>query len=495
MLSVTTYLTTDIAAIPLFWIVPLALYLLTFILAFARRRLYPRRAVRNLAPIVVLLLALILLSEATEPVFILVPLHLAGFFVLALTCHDELAQARPAPSRLTEFYLALAVGGALGGVFNGLLAPLLFNGLVEYPAVLVAACLLRYRRPSGGTPPSWRDLGWPALLGAGTAAALVAVRRLGMPPGKLVVATVLGPAYVLCATFLDRPLRFALGVTALFLAGLAYEGVHGRTLYRERSFFGVHRVAIDPERRYRQLVHGSTVHGRQSIDPERLSEPLTYYHRTGPIGRVFGQFSGRFAKPHVGLVGLGAGSLAAYGEAGQELTFFEIDPVVARIAGDPEYFTFLHDCPARVHVRLGDARLSLGDEPDGRFGMLVIDAFSSDAIPLHLLTREALQLYLRKLAPDGVLAFHVSNRYLKLEDVLADLARDAGLHCYSRNDLNLDDDERAEGKSPSQWVVLVRQPEHFGALRTRMWDRLPGREGVTVWTDQFSNLLTIFKWE
>jgi hypothetical protein len=493
MLSVTTYLTTDIAAIPLLWVVPLSLYLVTFILAFARRRLVPRSSLRHLQPLVILLLALVLLSEATEPVVVLVALHLGGFLAIALACHGELADDRPAPRYLTEFYLWLAAGGALGGIFNGLLAPLLFNSIAEYPAALVLAALL-LSPPKPGWAPR-RDLAWAVAFGAATALWLVLCQALGLPPGQLTLAVVFGPAAVVCYTFWAHRLRFALGVAALLASGVLYHGVHGRSLYRERSFFGVHRVTREPGGGFNELVHGNTVHGRQSLDPERRRLPLTYYHPTGPIGRLFPSFTGSRAKRRVAVVGLGAGSLAAYAQAGQQWTFYEIDPAVARIAQDPRFFTFLSDCPAEVTIRLGDARLTLADAPDQAYDLLVIDAFSSDAIPLHLLTREALHLYLCKLTPDGLLAFHVSNRYLSFEQILADLAQDAGLPCYSKHDLNLLDAEREEGKSPSQWVCLPRRKEDEPLLRWRLWERVPPRPHVPVWTDEFSNLLGILKWE
>jgi hypothetical protein len=495
MLSVTTYLTTDIAAIPLLWVVPLALYLLTFILAFGRRRLIPRRWVRQLQPLLAVMLAVVFLSEATEPVWLLVSLHLAGFTVAALWCHGELAGDRPAARHLTEFYLWLSVGGALGGLFNGLLAPVVFSGLLEYPLILVLAALLRCW-PRAGAPRrelNRADLVRPALLGVGTALLVLVLQALGLPPGQLTMAVVFGPSAVVCYTFVDHPSRYAFGLAALLMAGHAYHGIHGRPLYRERSFFGVHRVNLDGQRGCHLLVHGNTVHGMQFLDPDKRRQPLTYYHPDGPIGRIFRQFSGPDAKPHVAVVGLGAGSLAAYGEPGQHFTFYEIDPMVARIARDPTFFTFLADCPAQVEIELGDARLTLADAPNGRYGLLVIDAFSSDAIPLHLLTREALGLYLTKLADDGVLAFHISNRYLELAPVLANLAADAGLLAFGRDDLSVSEEEAADGKSPSRWVILVRDRNHLGSAARKMWFPLRPDPSFPLFTDSYSNLLRVFQ--
>jgi spermidine synthase len=241
------------------------------------------------------------------------------------------------------------------------------------------------------------------------------------------------------------------------------------------------------------LVHGNTFHGRQSL--AHREEPLAYYHRTGPMGQVFAAFAGARPLPEVAVVGLGAGSLAAYAESGQRWTYYEIDPTVVRIARDPRYFTFLQDCRAPLEDVLGDARLTLHQAQERRYDLLIIDAFSSDAIPLHLLTREALHLYLAKLKPDGILAFNISNRYLDLEPVLAALARDANLVCLTQQDLELSEAEKNEGKSPSQWVVMARRKQDLGKLaQDGRWREAKGRRDLAVWTDDFSNLFRVFQW-
>jgi hypothetical protein len=223
---------------------------------------------------------------------------------------------------------------------------------------------------------------------------------------------------------------------------------------------------------------------------------LAYFSRSGPIGQVFTEFSGDSAKRHVAIVGLGAGSLAAYGEHGQEFTFFEIDPVVRHIAQDPNYFTFLRDSQAKVDIVMGDARLTLQEVPDKSYEMLVIDAFSSDAIPLHLLTREALQIYLNKTSDDCILAFNISNRYLDLEPILADLARDAGLVGRIQHDRSPTEEQKEAGKAPSIWAVMARRPSDLGKLvRNIHWNELTGRRDRKVWTDDFSNIFSVFKWK
>ncbi len=489
-LSVTTYLTTDIAAIPLLWVVPLAIYLLTFVLVFARRPLLPHALLLRWLPLVVLLVTLVLLSEATEPIGVVIGLHLLCLFWVSMVCHGELARSRPPGERLTEFYLWLAVGGVLGGLFNALVAPLLFQSVVEYPLVLVLACLLRPREG----PITALDIALPLVLGGMTAGLVLGGQALGVEPGPVSVALMFAVPAVICYTFHTRGVMYGLGLGAVLLAGSLYQGVHGRTQFRTRSFFGVHRVTVDPEHGYRELVHGNTIHGRQRLDPGQRDIPLTYYHRTGPIVQVFRLFDGDTRLDNVGLVGLGAGSLASYGLKGQHWTFYEIDPAVERIAR--EQFTFLNDSPARPTIVLGDARLTLAHAEE-RHGLLVVDAFSSDAIPVHLLTREALAVYRSRLSDGGLLAFNISNRYLELEPVLAALAADAQprLVCLSKEDRNLSEEERAEGKSPSHWVVLASRPEDVQRLKRAGWSEARPRPGLAVWTDDYCNLWGVFRWE
>jgi SAM-dependent methyltransferase len=499
MLGVTTYLSTDIATIPLLWIVPLALYLLTFILVFAKRQLLPRAVLGRILPgLTLLLFLLILLHDMQPPAWLVIFLHLFTFFVLALYCHGELAADRPRPDQLTEFYLWLGVGGALGGLFNALLAPLLFTQVLEYPLALILACAMRYQVGRGDSPTPQSPMTWavPAVLGLLTAGLIVSLQAYDVEPAQLRAGLMFGVPAVLCYTQVDRPLRFALCLGAMLLASFLYVGKEGRTIFSGRSFFGVLRVTTDRDSHFHQVVHGNTVHGRQSLDPGRRHEPLAYYHRTGPAGRLFETLDRKLSGAKIAVVGLGAGSLACYAQPDQEWTFYEIDPLVERIARDPKYFTFLEDCRARkVNVVLGDGRLRLREAPDECYELILLDAFSSDAVPVHLLTREALQLYLRKLAKGGVLVFHISNRYLDLQPVLAALARDAKLLCRFRDDLIVTPKEEEEGKEKSQWAVMAGAPESLGPLaRSSAWIALEGKREADVWTDHFSNILGIFMW-
>ncbi len=500
MLGLTTYVTTDLATVPLLWVLPLVLYLFTFMAAFARRSLLPPVLFLRLLPILALVQA-VMLSETQLPLQWQLGLHLLTFFCAAMVCHGELARDRPPAEHLTVFYLLMSAGGCLGGLFNALIAPQIFNSVTEYPLALVAAFLLcppRARRretpESAAARARFRrsDLLWPALLGALALLALIAAHHFRIPEGWQGKAVLLGALCLACFVFVERPVRFGLGLGAL-LAALALDpGELREELHRERSFFGVHRVTVNAWNGAHELYHGTTLHGMLEWQPAPKGEPLTYYTRSGPIGQVFGAHPPR-PGGHTAVVGLGIGTLAAYAPAGHRVTYYEIDPEVLRIASNPRFFTFLRDARARgaaLDVVLGDARLTLADGPDAAYDQLAIDAFSSDAIPTHLLTREAVRLYVAKLAPRGLLALHISNRHLELSPVVAALAADAGLACRSRRDSKVD----ATHKS-SQRAVLARADRDFGALtRDPEWPPLRPDPRFRLWTDDYSNLLNVLVW-
>jgi hypothetical protein len=506
MLSVTNYLTTDIAAIPLLWVLPLSLYLLTFILVFARRTILPLPVVLRWMPAVVVTLVLLLLAEGMKPpVNVAIGVHLFGLFWIGMACHGLLAADRPPVGRLTEFYLWLSVGGVFGGLFNSLLAPLVFSSILEYPVILVVACLLRPAPPADPKREPVRrrlDLALPLTLGVATAGLILACQWSGVPPGRASIALMFGWPIIVGYTFFARPLRFGLGIAAILVASGLYPGMHGKVEYRTRTFFGVHRVTLDPSGRFRSLAHGNTVHGRQSLDPGRRGEPLTYYDRHGPVGNFFAALEDGQEDPRlrrVGLIGLGCGTIAAYARPGQHWTYFEIDPAVGRIAQNPDLFTYCSDAEARgarIDVVYGDARLTLGRSGE-RFGVIVIDAFSSDTIPVHLLTREALRVYLDHLEDGGLLLFNISNDYLDLEPLLAALADDCQppLVCRVRDNLWLQKPEKEAGMTPSQWAVMARSQ---GDLPPRMrqrasWHKPAARPGLRAWTDDFSNLFEVLR--
>lgn len=502
--GVTTYISTDVAAVPLLWVLPLALYLLTFILMFAQRPWPRQQTLLKAFPLAVLGQTFFFAIQDLRPLWLLLGLHLLVFFLVALTCHGELARLRPAAGYLTEFYLWLSLGGVLAGVFNTILAPQIFDALLEYPLVMITACLLLPLAPQPAKVKlEWLDVWLPMCLFL-LLASFIPVVRANVDDLALRASLLYGLPAAICYLFLNHPVRFALGVAALLLAGgVNTDDARGQLVDRARSFFGILRVVDvkdqdDPAVTFRRFVHGSTLHGMQRIDEGHERAPLTYYYHNGPIGQLFEAFAGPEAKQRVAVLGLGAGTLATYAESGQTWTFFEIDPEVVRVAW--EDFTFLKDAAARgvaVHVVLGDGRLALGQVPDANFDLLFADAFSSDAVPVHLLTREAVQLYISKLAAHGVLVVNVTNRCLDLEPVVAGLAEELSLTARIREEspATLTSEDKKQGKAPSRWIVLARQPADLGGLVDDIrWRPLRPQAGVAVWSDDYSNLLSVFRW-
>ncbi len=456
MLGCTSHLSADVTTVPLMWIAPLAVYLLSFIFAFARAT--PARVHRAMVPALPVMLGVQLASEGTVGLGTTVAIHLMTLFVAATVSHGELARSRPPARWLSEYYLWLAAGGALGSCFNALIAPLVFDWVVEYPLALALAAFL--------LPPLFPGTRHPMLGMANRAVPVVA--------GCIVAAIV----------FLNRH---------QFIQD-------ARLVSEERTFFGVYRIVRDSKDATCALLHGQTWHGMeiQSDDPRQRRVPLLYYFPTGPIGQVFFAFHGPHAKARTAVIGLGIGALAGYAESGQEFTFYEIDPGVAQIARDKRYFTYLADAEARgakVRVVLGDARLALQRDQDHRYGMIILDAFSDDAIPAHLLTREAFELYQERLDEDGLLALHITNVHVNLEPIVAELAWDQKLVALIQADTDLLPEERRRGKSPSTWVVLARQREHLEPLsESKRWRPLQRPSSPILWRDDYTNLLPFLRW-
>jgi hypothetical protein len=290
-----------------------------------------------------------------------------------------------------------------------------------------------------------------------------------------------------------RPVRFALSLGAVIVAAALVTGVGRTTLHAERNFFGVLRVTSDDDRDLHSFLHGSTVHGRQNTAPGRRCDPLSYYHREGPLGRIFAQFQQSSASPNIAVIGLGVGGTLSYSRPNERWTFYEINPAVVSVAKSREYFTYLSECAAApVDIVLGDARLKLQSAPDHSYNLLILDAFSSDSIPVHLMTQQALDLYLSKVTPGGLIVFHISNRNLDLSDVVADLAKSRGLSGLSLLDMT---PAEPNGRDPSHWVVLARDRADYGGLANEPLARVLVSTGAEdVWTDDFSNILSVFKW-
>ncbi len=495
MLGVTTALTTELPPIPLLWVLPLALYLLSFILVFAKKPVGYQGTVVEAIPILLLLVAFPIASKSVlSPIFAIL-LYLTVLFLACMACHGELAISRPSASYLTRFYLCVSAGGVLGGLFNAIIAPVVFKSVVELPIGLFLLALAIALLSSHTRKNSLNRLDFilPAALGVGVALLVLWLRSTTFRASPLMSLAVFAGPLLVCFSFSRRPLRFALGFGSLLLASGLYSGPYGRVLLTERSFFGVYRVSED--RGYRQLLHGSTIHGIQSMDPARGSEPLSYYYETGPIGQVFRSPSISEQLREVAVVGLGAGSLACYSEPWRHFTFYEIDPLVERIARNPRYFTFLRDCSPETQIVIGDARLSLRSASVHKYDLVVVDAFSSDTVPVHLVTREAIELYLAKLADHGLMAFNISNRYLDMRPVLGELAHDAGLASIVQDDVRVGADELSRGKFASTWVLMARQRSDFASLASQPnWHDLQLQSGSRLWTDDYSSIINIIHW-
>ena len=486
LVGVTAHLSMDVAAVPLLWVVPLALYLLTFALVFASKPVIPHHLVLKLFPAVAIALAGLFWLRL--PLWFSVIAHLVGFFAMAMMCHGELARQRPEANRATEFYLFMSLGGVIGGALSALLAPLIFNSVLEYPLAIALACWLR---PTRTTETRWQayllDIALPLLLFAATRPELFQLMPQAVRSGMVFVALCALAFFAFAAR--NRPLRFALFIAALlsFVPDRAISDM--KPLLELRSFFGVHRVSSGQEGAVHILTHGTTIHGMQYTDPARRCEPMTYYTKDGPFSQALASRTGPLRRDRVGIIGLGAGGTSVYRKPGEDWTYYEIDPLVRHIATETPYFTFLSDCAPGARIELGDARLTLHAAPPRSFDVLVLDAFSSDAIPVHLLTREAMTLYLDKLRVGGIILLHVSNRYLDLAPVLARIAEDMQLEFrmqqYRMKALNV---------TYSDWVVLARSRDDLGVMAAdARWQQSKVGVSAPLWTDSFSNILDVLK--
>ena len=492
VVAVTAAISTDVAAAPFLWVLPLALYLLTFVAIFRDRAWMAHGTVLSLVPFaaVALIATAFGLSQAYWSGTL--ALHLVGFAVLALACHGELYRRRPAPARLTEFYLWTSFGGVIGGAFAGLLAPHVFNGIAEYPILILAALLAMPGVFAGGPRRFLRQSG-PGLLLVALAAVVVWL-DIRVPP-KATLPLYVGVILLAGVMLLVRRQAacfFSLALLAFVIAVLE----PGLTRVEQvRSFFGVHRVVENVERTHRLLLHGTTLHGGERVREADGSpvtgrpEPLTYYYFGGPIGdAIAASRAAQGGLARVAAVGLGTGSLACHRHDGEAWTFFELDPHVVRIARDPALFRFLSACGTDVQIVLGDARLTLAASPE-RYDVIVLDAFSSDSIPVHLLTRQAFAGYLSRLTAHGVIVFHVSNRHMALQRPVAAVGSAEGLIVYGKTDYP-PDKPGDELRTQAEVVVLARDLRDLGDLPAQPgWKRLDPDPRVAAWTDDYADVL------
>ncbi|HWV41911.1 fused MFS/spermidine synthase [Pseudorhodoplanes sp.] len=491
LIAITAHISTDIAAAPFLWVVPLALYLATFVIAFQSRPLLPHRFVTFVAPVAVILLVVSLALGSADQIVVLISLNLVGFFILALMCHGELARRRPPARYLTSFYLYLSLGGVIGGIFAGLVAQRLFSWVAEYPLLIIAAALCR---PGLVWPPKRRELAFLAVIAAGAAFAIYAAYVWGYEFTDNAFNLSVAALLVLAFGFSHFVLTFA-GLIAASLVFVVLFGADAGKRDFVRSFFGVHKVMESDGGQFRILKHGTIEHGAQRIRDAHgrpitgRPKPITYYHDASPM--VQGLVAAREKRGgpiNVAVVGLGTGTLACQMKPGDQLTYYEIDPTVVRIAKDPKRFTFLFECAPDAKIVIGDARLTLAAAPDGQYDILIVDAFSSDAIPTHLLTREAMAIFKEKIKPDGMILMHISNKHMTLAPVVAGVA-DANDMVSRANDSDegYDDDNHIFG---SMVVAVARRDEDFGELAKKDgWVEQEPDEDEWVWTDDYSNVI------
>ncbi len=501
LLGLTNFISTDIASVPLLWIIPLTLYLLSFILVFSKWAAPIHRFMLTLQPIVLLpFIAYSFINPAIVAFRVNLFLHLLAFFLAIMVCHGELARLRPPTRYLTRYYLIMSFAGMLGGMFNTFIAPFIFNAVYEYPIMIIAALLLR---PNPKTEHDWKkqvllDSAWPiAFLVLGLT---VYASTDNLPEYLDAIGVTLLLLTGLNYSFHRRSLSLSLftGIILFFTLGL--HSLLSNTLYQERTFFGVlsvrESVLLNEQNQpeiYHELFHGTTKHGAERLAPELRTLPLTYYSRPGPMGQLFKTYDTVNENWSIGVVGLGAGALACYAKPGQHWTFYEIDPLVLTIAENTDYFYYLKLCSHNTVMQIGDARLSLQQEPDKKFDLLILDAFSSDAVPTHLLTREAIKLYFRKLKSDGILAFHITNRHLDLKKVLSNHAKQLDLTALVQE---FKSDKQTPLVVDTDWAVMSKDTKKLALLkqsRLGNWQKMPLYFDIRPWTDDFTNIVSIWK--
>lgn len=506
--GVTLYITTDVASIPLLWVIPLALYLLTFVLVFSDKPVGMRMARYLHIPAATTIL-MVYLSDLGYDMWLML-VHLAAFFLIVMSCHSSLSQSRPAAAKLTHFYLWISLGGVLGGIFNIFVAPHLFTNITEYPLMIflsVAVCMPPRLLQS---IPWKREVALPAgiilftsfvfyliLVNSESIAASISRQsdEVHYAVWELVYELVRMVVVVMLCFGAQRYIAFRGSLFLSLLVGFfVMSSVYPdrEYMFEKRNIFGVSRVFYVPDINVNLYRHGTTDHGKQSRDPERRLELTSYYGY--PLGMVFealGQDKKLAGKP-VAAIGLGVGTVACYGTPGQQFDFFEIDSLVLKIAENENLFTYLRDCPPEINVEIGDGRINLAKKENGRYGIAIIDAFTSDAVPMHLMTLEAVSMYLDKLADGGVLAFNVSNRHLDLMPVLSTIAHQLGIQAYAYRFFQGEDDTLLDS---ADWVVLTRD-ENFGERLQKLngdWVHLEDNNPDELWRDDFSNIFDALK--
>ncbi len=499
LLGLTNFISTDIASVPLLWIIPLTVYLFSFVLVFSRWNDKSHAWFVRLQPIFLIpFVAYAFINPADLPYWVYLVFHVIAFFFAIMVCHGELAAQRPHSAHLTTYYLIMSFAGMLGGMFNTFVAPFVFNGIYEYPLMIIAALLLRPSLKKLSLPEIGMQLIDPLLLLAIGVGIYFSVDNLiGYFDGIVISLCLLTIAVYFMRR---RVVAYAGLIGVIIMSAMVVHHSESHTLMQERTFFGVMAVresVLTDEKgqleTYHELFHGTTKHGAQRLIPTESKTPLTYYSRPSPMGQLFKTFDAQNENWNIGVVGLGAGALTCYAKPSQTWTLYEIDPLVVDIAKNPAYFSYLSQCAPNAVSEIGDARLSLQNKPDGTFDLLMMDAFSSDAVPTHLLTREAIELYFKKLKPNGILAFHITNRHLLLKKVVS-------IHAEQMKLAALIQEFKPQTDAPlivaTDWVVLAKNPETLKPLQTSQigsWQKMPLYFDMPAWTDDFTNIVSIWK--
>ncbi len=487
MLSVTTSITTDITPIPMFWLVPLGIYLLTFIISFSVKPLLSHENVLRCFPI--FLITLVPVVTMGQSVLALLSL----LFYVGMFCHGTLAASRPAAQVLTTFYLIISIGGALGGMFNTFLAPVLFTRILELPlsaGLLALALPLReYVRPTKAyTSILWVVGGFSLVmvfpLGAQiiTHYSIVSKIIIFIVFASIVLWVRRNPLVLVCSTITS---------IMLFISLLDYSDDGLRTIEIQRNFYGSKRIEYGPERSSVVLISGNTTHGFQSLIPEYSNIPSSYYSPSGPVGDVMATIARMNMIRDFGIVGLGAGSMSCHMRVTDRVTYYELDPQMVAIANNPKYFTYLSRCPTVSTIKIGDGRKLLEQESDNKYSLILVDAFSSDSIPAHLLTKEALALYVSKLVSGGVVLFHLSNRFIDLEPVVTGLSEQRGSHALIKRDFNVSEEQALHGKSASMYMLVTDNDSFKEHLITLGWNEQVSRSPFPLWSDEYYSVLPL----
>ena len=497
LIAVTAHISTDVAAAPLLWVLPLSLYLLTWVLVFQSRPLLPHKFMLLLQPLAIMGVILLLAIGGEQNLLLTLGGHQLCFFIIAMASHGELARTRPAAKYLTGFYVALSFGGMVGGLFAGLIAPFTFSWVAEYP-ILVALAVLCRPPADERWRPRWARWFWPLLAIA--AVVLIApsyssgIIFTWLETNRVyVVGAVAVVSMILAILFKADRWKLAAVVTLALVLIRMYPSDDGR-VETVRSFFGVHKIVVTPNSQYHVLMHGTTIHGAEKLKNDDGTpvtgrpEPISYYHRDGGIGQAIAAIRERKDAPlRVAVIGLGSGTLTCASEPGENWKFFEIDQSMVDTARDPKYFTYIQNCEPNLAPVIGDARLTFAREPDGVYDLVVVDAYSSDAIPIHLATKEAMAIYRSKLAPQGAVVMHVSNRHLELSSVVVGIADANDLKSWVYSEDSGRDDEYIFSTTV---VVSAREEADVGKLASSdQWALTEAKANQRVWTDDYSNVL------